>query len=422
MNSALPRFALVLIAVVSVAKADWPQHRGPGGQGQSNAADLPREWSESKNVTWKTPIPGLGWSSPVLSNGKLYLTTAVPKGGGNWQKADRTLFAICVDAATGKIDWNMPVFYLKGADWPAIHKKNSHASATPVVEGDRIYFHYGYQGTACLDTWGKLKWRTIDLRYTPVHGSGGSPIIVGDKLIFGCDGRSEAFLAAIDKRNGKTLWKTDRETDARRKFSFATPLAVEVGGKTQIISPCSGAVIAYEPERGRELWRVDYDQGYSVVPRPVAGHGMVFVSSGYDRAIVHAIKLDSRAKGDVTDTHLVWDTAKSAPKNASMLVVGDELYFVADNGVATCADAKTGDVHWSERVGSTTSASPLHNRGLIYFQDEQGTCTVVRAGKRFQKVAVNKLPGRIFASYAVDEQANALFIRSEKALYRIEEK
>lgn len=415
----MTRIFQLLAFFPGIVFASWPQHRGPDGQGHSTAKELPLEWSETKNVTWKTDIPGLGWSSPVLADGKIYLTTAVTTGGGDWTKADRTLHAVCLDAASGEILWNETVFEIKGSDWPAIHKKNSHASATPVIEGDRIYFHYGFQGTACFDSSGKEIWKTTDLRYAAIHGSGGSPIIVGDKLIFGCDGRYEASIAAVDKRTGKTAWQTDRNTDARRKFSFATPLAVEVDGKTQVISPCSGAVIAYDPENGNELWRVDYDQGYSVVPRPVVGDGMVFVSSGYDRAVVHAIKLGG-AKGDVTDSHLVWDTAKSAPRNASMLVVGSELYFVSDSGVATCADAATGRVHWQERVGSTTSASPLHAAGRIYFQDEQGTCTVVKAGKEFEVLAENQLPGRIFASFAVDEAANALFIRNEKSLYRIE--
>src|SRR5262249_38284452 len=163
-----------------------------------------------------------------------------------------------------------------------IHGKNSHASPTPLTDGQRLYVHFGHQGTACLDLDGKVLWRNTDLRYRPVHGNGGTPILVDEALVFSCDGGDVQFVVALDQATGKVRWKIDRKTGAFKKFSFGTPLLITVDGKPQIVSPGSGVVCAYDPKTGREIWRVRYDNGYSVVPRPVYGHGLVFVATGYD--------------------------------------------------------------------------------------------------------------------------------------------
>jgi outer membrane protein assembly factor BamB len=410
---------LCLLAIVTALPilspaADWPQFRGPDGQGNSAAKNLPVEWSETKNVTWKTPLPGLGWSSPVLVNGKIILTTAVPEGGG------LSLRVLCVNAQSGKILWSTGVFTEEEGKAPAIHNKNSHASPTVVVDDGKVYAHFGHMGTACLDLFGKIVWEQNDLPYRPVHGGGGSPVIHKDLLIFNCDGAEEPFVAARNKKTGRLVWKTPRNTEVTKKFSFSTPLVIEVGGKAQIVSPGSGAVVAYEPETGKEIWRAGYGEGYSVIPRPVAGHGMIFVSSGYDRPIAYGIKVDAESKGDVTDSHIVWEISKRAPNSPSMLLVGEELYFVSDSGTASCVDAKTGEIHWSERVGGQTSASPTYADGKIYFLDEQGNGTVVAPGKEFKELGKNQVEGRTFASFAVDD--GVIFLRNEAALFRIEQK
>ena len=278
-----------------------------------------------------------------------------------------------------------------------------------------MYVHFGPHGTACLDRRGKVVWRNDTLPYPPVHGGGGSAIIVEDALVFSCDGASDPFLVALNKHDGKVLWKVPRATQAKKQFSFATPLAITIKGRTQIISPGSGVVCAYAPEDGRELWRVRYGEGYSVIPRPVFAHGLIFVSSGFDAPKVFAIRPDGT--GDVTDTHIAWTTTKGAPNTPSMLVVGDELYMVSDAGVATCLDARTGQVHWNERVSGPCSASPIHAGGRIYIQDEEGVGTVIKAGKQFEKLATNPLGERTLASYAVGP--GALFIRGEKHLFCI---
>jgi len=390
---------------------DWPEFRGPGGQGISNARNVPLNWGSSSNIVWRAVISGIGWSSPVLRGGRLYVTTAVIAT----EKSNPSLRALCLDAGNGKILWDTEVFVHTGST--NIHNKNSHASPTPVVEEDRLYVHFGHQGTACLDLDGKVLWRNTSLRYSPLHGGGGSPIVVDDALIFSCDGTSDPFVAALNKKTGQILWKTARTLDAKKKFSFSTPLVIHPNGRSrsQVISPSSGAVYAYNPKDGRELWRVRYAEGYSVVPRPVFGHGLVFISTAFDSPEVMAIRPDGQ--GDITESHVVWKLAKGAPKTPSMLLVGDELYFVSDNGIASCVDAKTGQVHWAERVGGNYSASPLLADGRIYLQNEEGVAVVLAPGKTFQELARNSIGERTLASYAVTD--GALFIRTEAHIYRV---
>ena len=405
------RYPLVLLAAAAASQASdsWPEFRGPTGQGVSDLKNLPTEWSTNKNVAWRQAIPGTGWSSPVLHNGRLYLTSAVKPA----MSAKQSLRTLCLDSSTGKIIWNTEVFQ---DETSKAHPKNSQASPTPVLSGEQLFVHFGHQGTACLDLAGKVLWKNNGLRYSPVHGNGGSPALAGSALIFSADGGTDPFVAALDRHSGKVLWKTKRETSAKKQFSFSTPLVIKVNGQTQVISPGSGAVCAYDPADGRELWRVRYGEGYSVIPRPIFGHGLLFLASGYDQPWVYAIRPDGA--GDVTDTHVVWKLSKGAPNTPSLLLAGDELYFVSDAGVANCVDAKTGTLHWQERVGSGCSASPVFADGKIYIQDEAGLGVVLEAGKEFKLLAKNALHERTLASYAVGD--GALFIRTEKNLYRIQ--
>lgn len=393
------------------AADDWPQFRGPTGQGQANAARLPLEWDATKNVAWKRSLPGRGWSSPVIKENRLYLTTAV----GSEEKSELSLRALCLDAGTGRTVWDSEVFGHDLSNVPRGHTKNSQASPTPLLAADRLYVHFGHLGTACLDLDGTVLWRSDAVSYPPVHGNGGSPVLVENALIFNADGGSKPFVAALDRENGKLLWKTDRNTSVRKTFSFSTPLIIEVTGKKQVISAGSGALCAYEPATGKEIWRVRYGEGYSVVPRPVFGHGLVFLSTGFDRPVVMAIRPDGR--GDVTASHVAWTLSKGGPNTPSLVLAGNELYMVSDAGIASCVDARTGKVYWQERVGGNHSASPIYANGRIYFQNEEGTGVVVQAAKAFRKLATNPLGERTLASYGVAE--DALFIRSEQHLFKI---
>jgi outer membrane protein assembly factor BamB len=418
-SQALIRSVFALATVISlwnsttVQGENWPEFRGPTGQGIATSTDLPIEWSPTKNVVWKQAIPGKGWSSPIVYEGRIYLTTSVP----NSANKDQSLRALCLDAKTGKVLWDQEVFRQEAAKAPRIHAKNSHASPTPLTDGQRLYVHFGHQGTACLDLTGKVLWRNTSVSYEPVHGNGGSPILVDNALVFSGDGFDQQFIVALDRNTGQALWKVDRQTDAFKKFSFGTPLLITVEGQKQIISPGSDMVGAYDPRTGKEIWRVNYG-GYSIIPRPVYGHGLVFICTGFDQPRLLAIRPDGQ--GDVTAMHVAWTSRAAVPLSPSLLLVGDELYMVADGGLASCVDAKTGRKHWQERLGGNYSASPLFADGKIYFQSEEGVGTVLKAEKKFQLLAKNSLGERTLASYAVAD--HALFIRTEQHLYRIQKR
>jgi outer membrane protein assembly factor BamB len=404
--------AASLVLSFSLFAQDWPEFRGPTGQGLADGSTLPVEWSPTRNVAWKHSVPGGGWSSPVLKDSRIYLTTSVQTSDGHL-----SLRAMCLKESTGEAEWTKEIFSVQPGKIARIHTKNSQASATPLIVGTRIYVHFGHLGTACLNLDGSVVWKNDTLNYPPVHGNGGSPVLVEDLLIFSCDGANKPFVIGLDAATGKERWRTPRITTSKKTFSFSTPTVIAINGQNQVISPGSGVVCAFEPKTGREIWRVRYGEGYSVVPRPVysSKHNLVFLSSGFDRPSVLAIRPDG--SGDVTDTHVAWQLAKGAPNTPSPLLVGDELYFVSDGGIASCVDAASGKVHWQERVGGNYSASPIYANGRIYFQNEDGTCVVVKSGRQFEKLSENALGERALASFAAGSKA--LYIRTEENLYKI---
>ena len=390
---------------VAVSADQWPQFRGPDGQGHSSEARLPLEWSETKNVAWKAPLAGLGWSSPVVSGGRVWLTTSVEQRG-------ISLRVLAFDAATGKEVVNVEVFHIGGDR--DINPKNSFASPTPVVEGDRVYVHFGADGTAALSTTGEVLWKAR-FDYQSQHGAGGSPVLHGDLLIFSCDGSDTAFVVALDKRTGKVKWKTHRRAPADQ--AYTTPLVIRVGDRDQVVSVGAFRAAAYDPDTGKEIWRVSYGDGFSNVPRPVFGHGLVYIATGFQQPSILAVRADGT--GDVTKTHVAWSLQRGAPLTPSPLLVGQELYVVTDGGIATCLDATTGAVAWQQRLGGTYSASPVFTGGRIYFQAEQGVTTVVAPGRVFRRLAANPLDGGLLASMAVAD--GSLFLRTDSHLYCIRE-
>jgi outer membrane protein assembly factor BamB len=407
-------FAALLIPFLSAVgsnAADWPQFRGPAGDGISKAVKVPLHWSPTTSIAWSVEVPGSGWSSPALSNGKIYLTSAVPDAAG-----EISLNAICIDAATGKILWDRSVLRPDLGDAKAMHKKNTAASPTPVVADGKVYVHFGHMGTAALDLDGNVLWTQTALKYKPVHGTGGSPALVEGMLIYSGDGSTEPFVAALDAATGAVRWKTPRQTTAKKNFSFSTPQAITVANKVQVISPGSGFVGAYDPADGREIWRVNYGEGYSVVPRPVYANGLLFLSSGFDSASLFAIKPQG-ASGDATADHVAWTLKKGAPHTPSVVVVDDSLFCVSDAGIASCVDSLTGEVHWSERLAGNFSASPIVAEGRIYFQNESGATHIVSAKKTFELLATNEIGERTLASAAVSD--GAVFIRGETHLFKI---
>lgn len=318
-----------------------------------------------------------------------------------------------MSTGTGQIVQRVEIF--RSDPTQSIHDKNSHASPTPILEPDRVYVHFGTRGTAALDREGRILWKNQEHRIQHGHGAGGSPVVWENLLIFTCDGTDRQFVTAIDKNTGETAWTTSR---GRTRMSFATPLVLPADGDRPplVVAPGADYTAAYDPRTGEERWRVRYD-GFSLVPRPVFAHGLVYFVSGFYRPRLFAVRPDG--EGDVTSTHVEWSTARSTPLTPSPIVVGDELYMVNDNGIASCLDARTGELHWQQRLGGGFSASPVAAGDRIYFTSEQGETTVIRAGRQFERLAVNRVDGRTLASLAVVD--GVIYLRSDAALYRIGE-
>ena len=397
--------ALLLSAAAPAAAGDWPEFRGPDGQGHSAESGLPAEWGEDRNVEWKAPVPGRGWSTPVIVDGRIWLTTGTADGGG-------VLRLLAFDAGTGNETLNVEVFRIEDESSP--NPKNSLASPTPIVDGDRVYVHFGSYGTAAVSTAGEILW-TARFPYVTQHGYGGSPILYDDLLVLNGDGYDVAFVLALDTRTGEVRWKADREEPVSQAYS--TPLAINVDGQDQIVSVAAFRASAHDPATGAELWRVRYGRGFSNVPRPVYGNGLVFIATGFQTPSMLAVRADG--SGDVTDTHVAWTLRRGAPHTPSPLLVGDELYMVSDRGVLTCIAAESGEVHWQHRIGGNYSASPVFADGRIYLQSEEGKTTVIAPGTTYSELAVNQLDGSTLASMAVAD--GSVFLRTDSHLYRITE-
>lgn len=423
------------------ADTNWPQFRGPEGDGMTTSKALPLEWSETKNVAWKTPIHGRGWSSPVIWGDQIWLTTATEDG--------RELSVLCVDRETGKILRDEVLFTV---DQPQFaHRFNSHASPTPALEEGRAYVTFGASGTACIDTHsGKVLWERKDLECNHFRGAGSSPILDDRNLYLNFDGSDFQFVIALDKSTGKTVWKTDRgidfkdlgadgkpEADGDWRKAYGTCQLAEFNGKRQLISQGAKALYGYDPETGRELWRVEERTSHSAGTRPVIGHGLVFVPTGWSTGQVIAVRpggdvqgsisvLDANAEdeglaeaeGAENGPSIVWKTRRSVPKKPSLQLVGDLLFGIDDNGIATCWDAKSGAVYWNERIGGNYSASPVATKDRIYFFSEEGKTVVIEASRTFRKLGEGTLDDGFMASPAVT--GDAFILRTRSHLYRIE--
>jgi len=397
---------------------DWPEFRGPLQNGVVANPELPIAWSaepgQEKNIVWFAPVRGLGWSSPVIVGDRIYVTSACTDDAADTNSdGPQALVLICIDGKTGKTQFEKTIFE-QAANAPSIHKKNSHASPTPVVLGNRLFLHFGHQGSACTDLDGEMIWQNRDHVYAPVHGNGGSPILVGELLVFTCDGADASYTVALDQKSGREVWRTPRGIQCERPFSFATPQRIEVNGKSQIISPGSDIVQSLDPETGNVLWSVRYD-GFSLIPRPLFHQGLVFLSTGYMAPKLLAI--DPTGTGDVTDSHVRWTLSGGIPNTPSFAPLGDQLVMVSDGGIATGVRAADGKKLWQKRIGGNYSASPTINGNIVFFPSESGEAIVMRIAEQPEELSRNQLPGRVFASYATIE--NDWVIRTEGGLYRI---
>ncbi|HUE71787.1 MAG TPA: PQQ-binding-like beta-propeller repeat protein [Pirellulaceae bacterium] len=406
---------LVILLIAHLRGEDhWHQFRGPSGNGHApTGAKVATNWSETEHVKWKAPIEGKAHSSPVVWNEQVWVTTAPLDG--------KQAYAICLDLDSGKVIHKLLVFEIPMPQ-PLGVDKNSYASPTPVIEQGRIYVHFGAHGTACLDTAsGKTLWSRQDLPCNHHRGPASSPILWSDLLILTFDGFDLQYVVALDKNDGKTVWKTDRNieygTDNGDVMkAYSTPHVFDVGGREQLISPSAGACLAYDPATGKELWRVR-SGGMNASGRPVMGHGLVFMGTADGGYKFFAASPDGR--GDVTESHVAWKATKGAPRYASPILVGDLLFTATDKDVLCCLDPKTGEELWQKRVGGTFTASPIYAGGQLYFASEEGSTFVVKPAAEFELVATNKLPDGCLASPAV--AGNALILRTKSAVYRIEE-
>ncbi len=408
------------------AGADWPEFRGPWSDGHAAApgdthlAGFPLHWSETENVKWKVEIPERGWSTPVVMDGQVWLTTATIDG--------HDFFAICVDADTGKIRFNEKVFHCDTPE-PLGNNVNSYATPSPAIEPGHVYVHFGSYGTACLDTaTGKAVWKRDDLPCRHYRGPSSSPILFENLLILTFDGVNLQYIAALDKQTGRTVWKTGRSVtwndendpgqmakDGDRRKAHSTPLIVRINGQAQMLSSGAKAAYSYDPRTGRELWRVRYID-WSVAPRPLFDRGLAYLVTGLTKAELWAVKADGQ--GDVTDTQVLWKVKTHVGKYSSPILVDGLIYTAAEESFLSCLDAATGSVVWSERIGGGYQASPIYADGRLYFFNQQGRTTVLKPGRTCEVLATNTLADGFMASPAA--AGKAFFLRTRTHLYRIE--
>ncbi|MEM9282983.1 MAG: PQQ-binding-like beta-propeller repeat protein [Verrucomicrobiota bacterium] len=433
--------SLSCLSLLLSSQADeWPQFRGPDGDGIADAANVPREFGESSSLTWKIKLPGRGWSSPVFDGEHLWLTTAkevfpdeterirlLTEAGEEEKKFAQKQVASSIELALLKVSYERGVIeeelLLTTVEEPdPIHKFNSYASPTPVISGKLVIAHFGTFGTFAIDrVSGSVAWeRTIKLEHSV--GPGSSPFVHDGRLVLICDGTDRQFVTALDVDTGETLWSKDRpEMRAEKgdhKKAYNTPIVITgPRGREQLICMGSQWLVSYHPESGETFWQLDHGKGFSVVPRPVYSkdHELLFVSTGFGNTDLLAVRPDG--DGDVTRSDkLVWKDPKRIPTKPSPLLVGDELYVISDGGVATCFDAVTGKIHWNTRITGNYSASPMFADGHIYVCSEEGKVTLFRPGLNYAEAFVNQIDESIMASpMALDGN---LVIRSVSSLYR----
>ncbi len=416
------------------AAGSWPDFRGPTQDGHVGSANLPETWSESENVKWKTEMPLLGLSSPIVLDNQIWLTTATVEG--------HEYYVLCVDATTGEITTNQKLFQSDNPqDMGNGAQDNSYATPSAVAEPGRVYVHYGNIGTASLDTETReVIWKRDDLKCWHYRGASSSPVLFEDLLILTFDGADLQYLVALDKRTGETVWKTDRsaewndedidkemvkEGDWRKAHS--TPLIVSIDGEPVMCSTGAKAAYGYDPRTGEELWRVDHD-AYSCSPRPVFYDGSFILVTGFSKG-AEMMSVKAGGSGVVNDTHIEWRFDTSFPKYSSPILVDDLLYFAMDDSFLVCVEAKTGEAVWKGRVGGKYRACPIYADGKLYFFSLEGKTTVIEPGREFKILTTNELatdaplddprrgPG-FMASPAV--VGDAMFLRTRYHLYRIE--
>jgi outer membrane protein assembly factor BamB len=428
--------SLILLSFVLLtgrvqAGDNWPEFRGPNGDGHSDAVGLPIHWSETQNIKWKVAIHDKGWSSPVIWGNQIWMTTATVDG--------HKMFVVCVDRESGRIIHDIKLFDVAKPAYCI--PTNSYASPTPVVEAGRVYVHFGSYGTTCLDTaTGRTLWSRRDLPCDHFRAPGSSPILYGDSLFVNFDGFDLQYLVSLNKNTGETRWKSTRNIEygtdnGDLKKAFCTPKVIQVDSQAQLISPAAVATVAYDLTNGHELWKV-YHGGMNAAGRPLFGDGRLFVTTG-DRGApgdwhrllairpptshtpLSSGERGAGGEGASKKNPVLWNRDKGVPARSSLILTGDLLFMVSDNGIASCIEAGTGKDVWDHRLGGTYYSSPILAESRLYFFDDAGQSHVMEAGRSPKVLAQNHLDDGCMASCAVG--GKALFVRTKTHLYRIEQ-
>ena len=421
---ALAAFSLMAVLVQRGSAENWARFRGPTGQGLSSEKGLPLHWSSSSNVAWKAEIPGAGWSSPIVWDAHVFLTTATENG--------TKCRVLCLDRESGRALWDKQVF----EQIPRRKEgKNSYATPTPCTDGQRVYAVFGDGSIAALTFDGSLIWTNREVQHYSRHGLGASPLVHDGLLIMTYDGSNpvntpgswpnnsdeerlgwqipwdKAQVVALDAQTGKRIWTGKRGLS---RIAHVSPNVLTENGRSLIISCAGDAIQAFDPKTGERVWTV-YSQGEGVTPSPAFGDSLIFTSSGFEKTTLRTVR--TGGKGDATQTHIVWEQKKGAPTQPSLLYVKPYLYSITDKGVAYCFKADSGEMIYEERVGGNFCASPVYADGRIYLLSEEGVTTVIAAGPEFKILARNPLDEKCQASTAASQ--GHLFIRGEKNLYCI---